>query len=426
MDGNPTKTPDLEIADLARQIFEHMARDGDDGVGISRETYGPGESRALDYLENLARELGFETGRDGLGDLVVDLKGSDPSLAPVVSGSHLDSVPQGGNYDGLAGFVAALLALHATRQAGITPRRGLRALGLRGEESAWYGKCYIASLAMFGNLPAEDLDAVHRSGKGTLRDAMAKAGVDVGAITDGRPFADPDDFAAFIELHIEQGPVMIAREVPVAMVTGIRGNIRHRHVVCRGRAGHSGAVPRWLRHDAVLATAELLNGMDEHWRILLERGRDLVMTVGILHTNPDEEAMSRIPGECSFSFEMRSQHQETLDAFEALLRDEARTIGQKRGVAFEFDRPIPSPPAGMDEGILAVMRRAFEAEGLKQEEIPSGAGHDAAVFANAGVPTGMLFIRNAHGSHNPDEAMDLDDFLKGVAVLTRTMQELAR
>jgi len=299
-------------------------------------------------------------------------------------------------------------------------------LGLRGEESAWYGKCYIASLAMFGRLSSNDLDAHHRDGNHTLRDAMAGLGIDVDAIDQSRQLVDPKNIAAFIELHIEQGPVMVARDIPVAIVTGIRGNIRHRNIICQGKAGHSGAVPRWLRHDAVLATAELLSSMDEHWRILLERGRDLVMTAGIVHTNPAEEALSRIPGECRFSFESRSQQQETLDAFEALLIDEAKTIGTRRGVDFRFDQPIPSPPAAMAPEILSVMHGAFAAEGLPVEEISSGAGHDAAVFATAGVPTGMIFVRNAHGSHNPDEAMELDDFYKGVQVLTRTLQDLAR
>lgn len=415
-----------EIADIARRIFDDLRLDGFDGVGISRETYGPGETRALAYLEKLAGDLGLAASRDRLGNLLVDLPGQDPALAPVVSGSHLDSVPQGGNYDGLAGFVAALLAMVRTKRQGAVLSHGLRALGLRGEESAWYGKCYIASLAMFGRLSSDDLDAQHRDGTHTLRDAMTGLGIDVGDIDRSRPIVDPKDFAAFVELHIEQGPVMVARDIPVAIVTGIRGNIRHRKIVCQGRAGHSGAVPRWLRHDAVLATAELLSSMDEHWRILLERGRDLVMTSGIVHTNPAEEALSRIPGECTFSFESRSQQQETLDAFEALLINEAKTIGKRRGVEFHFDQPIPSPPAAMAPQVLSVMRGAFSAENMAVEEISSGAGHDSAVFATAGVPTGMIFVRNANGSHNPNEAMDLDDFYKGVAVLTRSLQDLAR
>src|SRR5690606_33423454 len=132
------------------------------------------------------------------------------------------------------------------------------------------------------------------------------------------------------------GPVMVARNLPVAVVTGLRGNIRHRDVVCRGEAGHAGAIPRWLRHDAVMATADLLHRYDAHWRALLERGLDLVVTAGMISTNPEEHAMSRIPGECRFCLEVRSQSIDTLEAFYQLMRSEADNVGRERGVAFEF------------------------------------------------------------------------------------------
>jgi len=211
----------------------------------------------------------------------------------------------------------------------------------------------------------------------------------------------------------------------VGIVTGIRGNIRHRVVECVGEPGHSGAVPRWLRHDAVFATAELITHLDRHWRTLLERGRDLVITTGVVTTDPREQAIARIPGRLRFSFELRSQSKETLEATYDLFLSECRLVGEERGVEFKLDRRLESAPATMDPDWVRRLRAAARGLGLPDEEIPSGAGHDAAVFANEGVPSAMIFVRNEHGSHNPQESMQIEDFVAGVAILRSALTEAA-
>jgi N-carbamoyl-L-amino-acid hydrolase len=193
-------------------------------------------------------------------------------------------------------------------------------------------------------------------------------------------------------------------------------------VVCRGEAGHSGTVPRWLRRDAVFATSDLLMRLDEHWNRLLERGIDLVVTAGVYSTDPERQAISRIPGEVFFSFEVRSQSFETLEGFYELFRSECRAVSDQRGVVFEFDERIYTEPARMNETIIQRLVTGSDQLGYTTELIPSGAGHDAAVFANAGVPSGMIFVRNRNGSHNPDEAMTIEDFMKGAEL----MYEFAR
>jgi len=190
-----------------------------------------------------------------------------------------------------------------------------------------------------------------------------------------------------------------------------------------GEAGHSGAVPRWLRRDAVFATAELLTHLDRHWRTLLERGRDLVVTSGVMGTDSSEHAIARIPGLLRMSFEARSQSQETLEAFYDLFVSECASIGEERGVEFRFDRRLQSAPAVMDPGWVEKLRSAARSLGLPDEPIPSGAGHDAAVFANAGVPSAMIFVRNENGSHNPYEDMQISDFMAGVAVMRQVLRE---
>jgi len=340
----------------------------------------------------------------------------------ILIGSHLDSVPQGGNFDGLAGIIAGLVLLCHYREHGISPPQPVRVLALRGEESAWFGKAYMGSLGLIGKLSKEDLDLRQRATGATLRSALAAKNVPVDRIERGEPLMDLAEVSAYLELHIEQGPAMVARGWPVAAVTGIRGNIRHNHVVCKGEAGHSGAVPRWLRKDAVFAVAELLSRLDEHWRVLQQMGMDLVMTCGILSTNPASHAVSVIPGEVSFSFEVRSQSGETLEQFYKLMREECSGIAAARGVAFEFDRRLYTEPAVMASDWVTRLVAAGERAGLVIERMASGAGHDAAVFANAGVPSAMLFIRNDRGSHNPHEAMDIADFMLGVEVLYRAIQ----
>lgn len=411
---------------LAATIFDDLVKMNGEGIGISRETYGPGEQAAMEYCAALAEAEGLGVSYDEAANLVIELAGRDQQAPFVICGSHLDSVPQGGNYDGAAGVVAGLLALIRMKRAGIVPSAAIRAIALRGEESAWFGQCYLGSSSLFGQLAADDLALTRRDTGRTLGEYMEQAGADVNRISAGERLLDPARVAAYVELHIEQGPVMGARDLPVAVVTGLRGNIRHRDVLCRGEAGHAGAVPRWLRHDAVLATAEYLTRLDEHWRVLLERGMDLVLTTGILHTNPDENAMTRIPGECGFSLEIRSQSIDTLETFYQLLHAEADTVSRLRGVAFEFDRRSMSNPAVMDAGWISHLLETCRRLDITTDAIPSGAGHDAAVFANAGIPAAMIFVRNSNGSHNPHEAMELDDFVLGVDVLYHALLDPPR
>jgi N-carbamoyl-L-amino-acid hydrolase len=404
-------------------LFDRLRTATSDGVGISRESYGAGESIALDIIEAEARAGGLICERDDGANLVVTLPGHDTALPFIACGSHLDSVPQGGNYDGAAGVIAGLLALCRMRADGFVPARNIKLLALRGEESAWFGRAYIGSSALFGKLSVDDLMLPNLATGRPLIDCMRDAGVAVGRIAQGEPLLDPASVASWLELHIEQGPVLVARNLPLAIVTGIRGNFRHRTVECHGQAGHSGAIPRWLRHDTVFATAELITRLDRHWRMLLERGRDLVMTAGIIGTDPAEHALARIPGRLRFSFEARSQSTETLEGFYDLFLSECAGISEERGVRFVFDRRLDSAPARMDESLVGRLRTVLCDMGLPDEPIPSGAGHDAAVFANAGIPSAMIFVRNEHGSHNPEEAMAMDDFMLGTELLYRALRE---
>lgn len=407
----------------AERLFSDLEATSTSSIGITREAYATGEQKALELLQSYANKHDLETSLDGAGNLQIVLPGADRSAPCIACGSHLDSVPHGGNFDGAAGIVAGIICLARLRSESFLPACDLKVMAFRCEESAWFGKPYIGSCALLGKLTQDDLEAVHRDGRETLMDAMKRCGADVDRILAGESLIDPKSIAAYLELHIEQGPVMIARDLSTAVVTGIRGAIRNREITCIGKAGHSGAVPRWLRQDAFFATAELISALDEHWRVLLERGLDIVVTSGIVETNAQVHAMTRIPDEITFSLEIRSQSTDALEAFYHLMEMECNNIAKERKVSFQFDRKLYTPPAKMNERWIERLEDISKQLGLPSELIPSGAGHDAAVFANASIPTAMIFIRNDKGSHNPEESMDLDDFIKGTEILYHALKE---
>lgn len=400
-----------------QSVFAELRELSGDGVGVTRPSYGRAETLGLDCIAELAAEGGLSVARDPAANLVVTLAGRDPALPAVATGSHMDSVPQGGNYDGAAGIAAGLMCLLRMKSEGDMPLHTIRLYGLRGEESAWFGKAYLGSLALFGELTLHDMERVQRDSGLPLRHYLGELGADVARIGRGDRLVEPASIAAYYELHIEQGPAMVARRVPVGVVTGIRGNIRHSRVLCRGESGHSGAVPRWLRHDPVFALADLLTRLDEHWEKLQGQGEDLVITSGVVQTHAAEHTLTRIPGEIAFSLDIRSQSPQTLDDFYQLLQDECAIVRRNRGVEFEFDEKIFTAPGDIAPELARELVLICEELRLPYIEIPSGAGHDAAVFAHHGVPSAMIFVRNEHGSHNPRESMELEDFILGAEVL---------
>ena len=404
------------IKNLATKIFIDIYDLTKDRQGISRESYGSGETLAINYLIDLAKKLDLSVETDEAANVFFTLNASINNKY-ILTGSHMDSVPFGGNFDGLAGVVAGFLILAYFSKNNINPDYPIKVVALRGEESAWYGRNYIGSKSIFGLITEDDLNSTHRSTGEKLSKAMESCGVNLDKIKSAETLIDKSKIEVFIELHIEQGPILVDRKWPAAIVTGIRGNNRHLKIKCNGSAGHSGTIPRYLRKDTVFAGAELITRMDDHWNTIQQHGGDLVLTSGIFHTDMEHHAMSRIPGELFFSFEARSQDETTLDALEALLKSECKTIERERGVKFQFDNLIKSSPAELDEGVIEKLLNSSENIGLPRASLPSGAGHDAAIFANTGVKTGMIFVRNDKGSHNPDEMMEIDDFIFAMKIL---------
>ena len=276
---------DLQVkgAGFAQKIFDDIREMSRDVLGVTRQGYSVKETEVHNYLRTIGESLNLEIVTDRAGNLWMTLPGEDRSLPAFVSGSHADSVPQGGNYDGLAGVVAALTVAWYMRETNYMPKRDYTVLVMRCEESSFFGKAYVGSLGMFGQLTEKDINLKHRDGSCTLGEAMASCGVDLKDVTGGQPLIDVSKIAAFVELHIEQGPTLDSQESARAgVVTGIRGNIRHKAVRILGEAAHSGATDKPYRHDALMAFTDLIHRMDVAWDEWLANGEDLVFTVGVL------------------------------------------------------------------------------------------------------------------------------------------------
>jgi beta-ureidopropionase / N-carbamoyl-L-amino-acid hydrolase len=395
--------PDIK---LAATLFDTLDRSTRRGRGIDRDSYGDGEQIAHDLMRSAAASLRLEAAVDPIGNLLMTLPGRDRRAPRIIVGSHLDSSPQSGNYDGAAGVIAGLAVLSALKGAGQQLDCDVTVMAIRAEESSWFNISYLGSNGAFGLLDPACL-GVKRSDNGrSLESMLLERGFDPQPIRERRALLDPAQVRAYLELHIEQGPTLVGERLPAAVVTAIRGCKRFRNVRCLGQYAHSGAVNRPHRHDAVAATVALLHHLESVWLRHEESGGDLVITFGELYTDPAYHAPSKVSGETHFVIDIRSVSEPLMDEVADEARRAAARIGAEYRVNFDLGEAVDSPAVVMDkrlrEGFLAQLKQPFE--------MPSGAGHDAATFAKIGIPTGMMFIRNEHGSHNPDEAMSLDDF----------------
>ena len=414
-------TPEIDRAD---EFMKEMRRRTVDEPGVTRASYGEGEQIAHEMVRAWAHELDLNVTHDHAGNQYMTLPGRDAAAPAVMMGSHMDSVPHGGNYDGAAGVVAGMTALARMRSRGVTPKMDVTVMAIRAEELSWFPAPYIGSRAAFGLLPGDVLDIVRFDTGKTLGEHIAGLGFDPAAIRAGRRHLDPSRIGAYLELHIEQGPHLVKLGRKSAVVTGIRGNHRFKHGRVLGEYGHAGAVPRKDRRDALLAAVEFVADLERMWKRREEAGEDLVCTLGEFHTDATVHTMTKIPGEVCFSIDYRSYEEKVLESCRLELLESAKRIGASRNVTIDLGPHTHAAAAVMDRELIALGKRTAQKLGLDAAEMASGAGHDCAVFANEGVRCAMIFVRNDHGSHNPDEAMDIGDFAEGCALLHGMLDEL--
>ena len=398
-------------------LFDQLRRDGLDEPGVSRDPYGDGEQRAHATVTRTAEALGLEIARDDAANLYMTLPGRDRSAPAVVIGSHLDSVPHGGNFDGAAGVLAGLAAVSVLKALGRTPDCDIIVMAIRAEESVWFPVSYIGSRSSLGTLPDGALEVRRVDTGRTLADHMAACGANPDALRAGaRYFREPTAIRAYVELHIEQAPSLVEAGRSVAVCTGIPGNFRFPDAWIEGKHDHVG-LPRRFRHDAAMAGAEFAMALDALWGDYDARGVPMACTFGRFHTNVAVHGMTIVPGAFHFSLDVRAYDAAVLAELEAEVGRIISGIEQRRGVRFHLPTQARAAVGVVDEAIQSGFEAAAAALSVEILRIGSPASHDAAAFGAAGIPMGMIFVRNENGSHNPHEAMEIEDFLDGAAVL---------
>lgn len=419
----PNLTPDMAIAE---RLFATLRENSRDGEGVTRDAYGPGERLAHALVRAEAEALGLEISVDVAGNMYMTLPGADRAAKKIILGSHLDSVREGGNYDGAAGVLAGLAAVAGMKRAGFVPGRDVTVMAIRAEEAgAWFPVSYPGSRMALGLFKADGLDIRRQDTGRTLADHMREEGFDPAAVARGEHAIGAHNVAGYLEVHIEQGPVLEAEEVPIAIVTGIPGSRRLRQGKVVGEYNHSGATPRKYRRDAAVALAELAHRLDEEWCRLEQMGHSLVCTFCTMGTTADA-GFTKIAGEATFQLDIRSVSPHACDLMFVKLHELMDEISARRGVTFVCGPETGSKADTMDPGIRAGLKRVAGELGIPCREMASGAGHDAAAFAEAKIPSCMLFVRNQNGSHNPHEAMRMEDFAAACAVVTRWAAEAAQ
>ena len=405
--------------DAVAKLFDELRAGSPDptGAGVCRDTYGPGEQFGHRVIAALAADMGLEQHTDHAANLYMTMPGRDRTAPRVMMGSHLDSVANGGNFDGAAGVIAGLVVMMALQRLGLTPACDVTTMAIRAEESVWFQVSYIGSRSAFGTLPDGALEAQRTDTGRTLAEHMADCGADVDAVRAGRAELTAADIRSWVEVHIEQAPQLVEAGLPVAIGTGVPGNFRYPTIRVEGAYDHVG-LPRRFRHDAVLAASELALGLDEIWQANEAAGKPMAFTIGRFHTNAAEHALTKVSGEMTLSLDVRAYDAAHLAELEEHLKALVTQIEQRRGVRIKLGPRASAAVAPSHAQVHADLTASAAALGIASMPLASPASHDTATFTVAGVPACMLFVRNANGSHNPNEAMEIDDFMQAAAVLT--------
>ena len=399
-------------AERFRADFDALAAVGATPAGgVSRPTFSDAHLNARGWFFERARAAGLETRVDAAGNHSAVLRSARADAPTLLLGSHLDSVPDGGRFDGALGVVAALEVLRTAKDAELDLPVTLEAIDFTDEEGTLVG--LLGSWAVAGMLPPETLRAP-RGGRDALLAGLARAGLDEERLADAR--RDPASLAGYLELHIEQGPVLERDGVDVGVVSGIVGS-RSFRLAFVGAPGHAGTTPMDARRDAGVAAAAFVVGARE---LVVRVYPGCVATVGSASFEPG--AFNVIPGRARLALEFRSLDAGQLDALERDLLELARSQGLDVDVE-PVGRWEPTP---LDESVRAAIARAADDLGLSTRELPSGAGHDAQALATV-TQSGMLFVPSRGGiSHSPAELTDWDDCVNGANVLLNAALELAR
>jgi beta-ureidopropionase / N-carbamoyl-L-amino-acid hydrolase len=380
--------------------------------GTSRVAYSDADLAGRRYAMDLMRQAGLTPRIDAIGNILARREGRDPSLPPILTGSHIDSVNNGGNYDGDVGSMGAIEVAQTLQERGTLLRHPLEVVIFQNEEGGTVGS------RMMVEAPTDDiLNRVARSGI-SIREGIGRIGGDISKLDSARK--KTGDYACFLELHIEQGGILDAEGIQVGVVEGIVG-IRWFEVTFTGFANHAGTTPMNQRKDAMLAAAKFTVAVNETIRAV--PGRQ-VGTVGRLVAVPG--TVNVIPGEVTLTVDLRDLASETLTAFPAKFEEIGKRIAVETGTTFAMRVMSTNEPAPTDPRLRRVIESSAQALGLSSRVMPSGAGHDAQEIARI-APVGMIFVPSVGGvSHSPNELTRAEDVTNGANVLLQTVLAVDR
>ena len=397
--------------------FEAMAQLTAPGEGINRLAFTDADWAGRQYIIDRMTDAGLSVEIDDFGNVIGYKIGKKPDLPAVMVGSHTDSVPNGGNYDGVVGVLSAIEVIRSMIDDGYEHDHTIAVVSFMCEESGRFGNATLGSKAMRGELTLQDL---HR--------LVDKQGISLYEVLKGRNL-NPDGIEimaykrpvkSFTEIHIEQGKVLEHEQKTIGIVTGIAAPERF-YVTIRGNADHSGATPMNLRHDALCGASKIILGIEEI--ASMQEEPPVVGTVGVVEVMPG--AMNVIPGAVKLGVDIRSISKVARNSVVTLVKEFIDITAEKRGLSYTIETIAQDHPVEMHPAMIREIEEAVKSVGVEYMTMPSGAGHDAMHWAEA-IPTGMIFIPCRDGiSHNPAEFAEMDDIVTGAEVLDKVLRKLS-
>jgi allantoate deiminase len=399
------------VAGSVTADVEAAARYGGLGTGVTRLAWSQELREVQDWLTNQLVELGIEVELDAAGNLIG--RWETGSGKPIAVGSHLDTVRSGGRYDGALGVLSGLQAIRLLKERGFEPSRPLWLISFMDEEGARFGAALFGSRAFVGNDLSELGDRQDSDGI-SLKEAMAALGFEFERVPTA---CRVDELGGYLELHIEQGPVLETEGIEIGIVTGIVGLIgfRARFV---GEANHAGTTPMRLRRDALCGAATAVLALRD---AALARD-DITTNVGIISAEPG--SFNVVPGAAEFSIDVRSATKEGYASLEPMVRETLDRIASEQELELELSEVYRLEPLPLATELISVLEQAAQAEGATTLRMPSGAGHDA-MEVGRHVPAGMVFVPSRKGiSHSPEEFTEPEHCELGARVLARALETL--
>jgi allantoate deiminase len=410
-----TNATDFPLGRRVMAMIEDLAQHTDEPGRLTRLYLSDAHRRAADATLRLMQEAGLNARIDALGSVIGRVEGADPEAPALLIGSHIDSVVDAGRYDGNLGVVLGIVVVEALKQQGIAPACPIEIVAFGDEENVRFPTNLSTSQALAGRFNPAWLDGRDQDGV-SFRDALIRFGGDPGGAA--ALARDPARYRGYLEVHIEQGPLLEAKRLPVGIVSAINGITRARASVI-GEAGHAGTVPMNMRRDALAAVAEMIG--------IVERAgstrTDTVATVGAAQVQPG--AINVIPARVDFTLDARSPDDAVRLAMVQDIVTECQAAAQRRNVSFTIEPFMESPATPMDKDLIARLEEAVRSLGIEPLHLSSGAGHDAVAMANL-CPSAMLFVRCKDGiSHNPAESITTEDVDVAARVLIDAVKRIA-